>query len=53
MGVPAAVWVGPRVSVARWSSGCLQLEAMRAHGEEIPDEPEQLIVTRLTVPIAS
>jgi predicted RNase H-like HicB family nuclease len=31
----------------------LHLEAMREHGEEIPEEPEPVIVTRLTVPLAS
>lgn len=31
----------------------LHLEAMRENGEEIPDEPDQIVVTRLTVPLAS
>ncbi len=31
----------------------LHLEATKEHGEEIPIEPDQLIVTRLTVLLAS
>jgi predicted RNase H-like HicB family nuclease len=31
----------------------LHIEAMREQGEEIPDEPEPVIITRVTVPLAS
>lgn len=31
----------------------LHLEAMKERGEEIPIEPDQVLVTRLTVPLAS
>jgi len=31
----------------------LHIESMRADGEEVPFEPDSLLVTRVTVPLAS
>jgi predicted RNase H-like HicB family nuclease len=34
-------------------AAALHIEAMREHGEEIPEGADQIIVTRVTIPLAS